>query len=64
MTADEVRENLRRACNAAGTQKAWAELHALSPAYVNDVLQGNRAPGQSILDALELEAAVVYRRRK
>ena len=64
MTAQEVRDALRRACNAAGTQKAWADMHDLSPAYVSDVIAGRRDPGQAILDALQLEAMVTYRKRR
>lgn len=61
MTVDQVRAKLRRECERAGGQAAWAEARDISPAYVSDVLQGRRGPGRMILDALGLERVVVYR---
>lgn len=51
---------LRKACMAAGGQSAWAEAHAMSPAYVSDVLNGRREPGAKILAALGLRKVVRY----
>lgn len=36
----------------------------VSPAYLSDVLNGNREPGPKILDALGIERVVSYRQRK
>jgi hypothetical protein len=57
----EVCRRLSAACKNAGSQKAFAEKHSLSPAYVCDVLNARREPGQSILDALGLVRVVRYR---
>lgn len=57
----EVHRRLAAACKKAGSQKAWAEAHGLSAAYVCDVLSARREPGQSILDALGLVRIVRYR---
>jgi hypothetical protein len=57
----EVCRRLSAACKNAGSQKAFAEKHNLSPAYVCDVLNARREPGQSILDALGLIRVVRYR---
>jgi hypothetical protein len=57
----EVCRRLSAACKAAGSQKAWAEKHGVSPAYVSDVINALRPPGQSILDALGLVRVVRYR---
>jgi DNA-binding transcriptional regulator YdaS (Cro superfamily) len=56
----EVCTRLRVACKAAGGQSAWAERHSLSPAYVSDVLNARRDPGDSILRALGLRRVVRY----
>lgn len=62
MDIEDVRNILRKACEAAGTQKAWAEANGVSPQYVNDVLQGFREPGEAILSALGIEKVTTYRR--
>lgn len=59
----EVHRRLVAACKKAGSQKAFAEKHGLSTAYVCDVLNSRREPGQSILDALGLVRVVRYRVR-
>ena len=64
MTIDDVRAMLRKSCDQAGTLRAWAKVHGLSPAYVSDVVRGNRAPGPSILKALGLHTDMVYRKTK
>lgn len=56
-------EALRDAVKKAGTQTAFAKQHQISIAYVNDVLQGRREPGDKILVALGLEKAVTYKRK-
>jgi hypothetical protein len=64
MTADDVRRLLQRACDDAGSQRAWALRHGVSVVYVNDVLGGNREPGPAILRAfgLEKERRTTYRK--
>jgi len=57
----EVCRRLSAACKAAGSQKAFADKHNVSAAYVCDVLNARREPGQSILDALGLVRVVRYR---
>ena len=64
MMLDQVRALLRRECDKAGNQAAWAKAHGVSPAYVSDVLVGRREPGDAILRALGLERVVTYRRTK
>lgn len=59
-TAAHVRSDLRDMVNAAGSQAAWAKKHGISPAYVNDVLKRNRAPGALILKAMKLTKVTVY----
>lgn len=60
---EQIQDELRKACEAAGSQKAWAKRHGVGTSYVCDVLMGRRGPGPSILDALGLELAG-YRRVK
>lgn len=54
LTQDDVRARLSRAIREAGSQRAFATLAGVSPAYVSDVVAGRRAPGASILAALDL----------
>lgn len=41
-------------------QKAWAKANGVSASYVNDVLQGHRAPGFKVLAALGFKALEFY----
>jgi len=43
---------LEKACETAGSQRAWSEANGLSPAFVNDVLQGKRGVTDRIAEAL------------
>lgn len=61
MTADDVREMLRRVIARAGSQKATALEAGCSYAFLNDVLHGRREPSGPLLDALGLERVVTYR---
>lgn len=62
MTADDVRKMLRKACDAAGSQKAWAEQAGVTPQYVQDVLSARREPAERICAALGVERVTTYRR--
>lgn len=62
MTEADVRELLRKACEAAGSDRAWALEHKLSAQYVGDVKNGKRSIGPAILKALGLSAVTTYRR--
>lgn len=52
---------LQKQVNAAGGQKEWAVKHGISTAYVNDVLQLRRLPGDKITKAMGLEKALMWR---
>jgi DNA-binding transcriptional regulator YdaS (Cro superfamily) len=52
MTDRELRTLLRAAIKAAGSQKAFAGLCGISPAYLTDILKGRRAMGPKILKQL------------
>jgi hypothetical protein len=62
-TADEVREMLREACEAAGGQTAWANANGLSQVTVSHTIIGYRMPGPIIADALGLEKIAAYRKK-
>lgn len=51
---------LRKACDAAGSQKAFAWKIGVTPAFVHRVLNANAAPSQVILDALGLKKVTRY----
>lgn len=59
-TEEEVRRHLRAECEEAGGQKAWAEKHGLSLAYVNAVLVRGQSIGDGIAKALGLRRVVMY----
>ena len=63
MMLDNVLALLRRRCDEAGGQAAWANANGVSAAYVCDVLHGRREPGDGILRPLGLEKVVTYRRK-
>lgn len=63
ITLIDVFGMLRKACRDAGGQSAWADLHGVSPAYVSDVLNARREPGEKILVALGLRKVVRYEAR-
>ena len=60
MTEDDVRKLLRKACDTAGSQQAWANANNVSAPYVSDVLCQRREPGPAILSALGLRAETLY----
>ena len=63
LNVDDVRAMMRQRIAEAGSQAQWAQTIKLSQAYISDALNGNREPGQSILDALNLVRVVAYRRK-
>ena len=59
-TPDHVREMMRLAIDKEGTQKAWADRHGVSQAYVSDVLLGRRDPSDAIAKVFGLEVVRRY----
>jgi hypothetical protein len=60
LSTEQVSELLRKACDHAGGQSAFADKHDLSKQYVNNVCNGQREPGQGIAEALGLQRRVVF----
>jgi DNA-binding transcriptional regulator YdaS (Cro superfamily) len=60
MTEHDVLTRLRAVVEAAGGQRAFAEKHGFTPAYVNDVLHGRRALADRICAAIGVRRTVVY----
>jgi DNA-binding transcriptional regulator YdaS (Cro superfamily) len=56
---DVVRE-LRRRCEAAGGQSAWAAEAGVASQYVSDVVRGRREPGPRIIAGLGLRREVRF----
>jgi len=59
----DPRAELDKAIKRLGSQTAVAEMAGVSIAYINDIKQGRRDPGKSVLDALGLEKVVTYKRK-
>ena len=55
MNEQQVRAMLIRECGKAGSQRAWAEAHSLSPSFISDVIHGRRALTIAVLQALRVE---------
>jgi hypothetical protein len=60
VTEREVLQMLRKACQDAGSQRAWAHAHEFSEAYVSDILSGRREITVSVANALGLLRTVAY----
>lgn len=58
--ADDLIAILRVRCQERGTQKDWAKDHGVSPAYVNDVLQGRREISDNFAALLGFERRVIF----
>lgn len=58
--ADDMIEVLRVRCRMRGSQKGWAKDHGVSPAYVNDVLQGRREISDNFAALLGFERRVIF----
>jgi hypothetical protein len=58
----DVFAELRRVCQDAGGQKAWAEAHGIAPQHLNDVLACRRDISPRVLAALGLVQVVRYAR--
>jgi transcriptional regulator with XRE-family HTH domain len=63
MTPSEFVAYLRSQVQQCGEQKKYAALLGISPAYLNDVLNGSREPGRKILDGAGFERVVSYKRK-
>jgi hypothetical protein len=66
MNVDQVRTALDKACDQAGSLRKWAKANKFSPAFVSDVIRGNRPPSETILAALgleKIERPVTYRKK-
>lgn len=61
--AADVLQALRTACDAAGSQKAWALANGFHPSFVTDVLKGRRDVTERLANALEYEFVQSYKRR-
>ena len=55
ITADDVRALLRKACENAGTQQAWADKHAFTSSFVSFVLLGRKKPSRKLCKILGIE---------
>ncbi len=60
LSAEEMRELLRRRVEAAGGQKACAAAIGVSPQYLGDCLKGRRDIGKSIATPLGYEPLTIY----
>lgn len=61
MNREQIVEKLYAMVEKVGSQAAVARELGVSPAYLNDILQGHRRPGKLILGALKLEAKTIYK---
>lgn len=61
-TLFDIYAEMRKMGRDAGSQRAWAAKHDVSPQYISDVLNGRKPPGPKILKPLGYRAITVYER--
>lgn len=64
LTADDVRDYMRRMVGEAGTQKEAAAILKISPAYFNDALRGKREISSELAERMGFEKVVVFVNRR
>jgi len=62
MTPQEFVAHLRQQAEVHG-QRRYAALLGVSPAYINNVINGAKEPGKKILDGAGFERVVTYKRK-
>jgi hypothetical protein len=62
MTRDEFTAYLKEQVKVYGSQLALARHCGVIPAYMSDILNGRREPGESVLRALGFRKVVRYER--
>jgi transcriptional regulator with XRE-family HTH domain len=62
MTRDALIAYLRGQVQVYGSQRALAHYCGVSAAYISDILNGRREPGESVLRALGFRKVVRYER--
>lgn len=58
-----VLERLNELIAQRGSQAEFSKHSGVSQMYICDVLKGRRSPGPLLLDAIGMEAIVIYRRK-
>ena len=61
-TEEQLKEYLKKRV-ATGSQKEFADMAGVTQQYLSDVLRGARPVGDRILEALNFERVVTYRRK-
>jgi hypothetical protein len=60
LSPDEMRAELRKAVERAGSQKAYAASIGISEQYLCDCLKGRRDIGKSIAEPLGYHPTTIY----
>lgn len=60
LTAEQVRERLRKACEEAGGQYPWSRLHGFGQPMVNLVINGRRGISDKMAAEIGLRRVVAY----
>jgi DNA-binding transcriptional regulator YdaS (Cro superfamily) len=64
MTEAEVLERVRQAVSEAGSIRAFAKQHGLTPSYVHDVLKGRRAVSERVAAIVGVQRVVTVEWRE
>lgn len=54
LTAAQVRERLREACNKAAGQYPWSRLNGLSQPFINQIINGKRPISDAVASKISL----------
>lgn len=55
MTEEELRKEIRKEYEKAGSYKAFADQIGISPSHVGDLVHGRRRAGKKVLKAMGLK---------
>ena len=60
---DPITELKKRLEKSRLSQRELAQVLAISPQFLSDILRGNRQPGDAVLNYLGLERRITYVRK-
>lgn len=63
ITQDKILELIKTEVERAGSQVALAVSIGITPAYLSDILNGNRNPSTKLLRHLGYKRVMMYRKR-
>ncbi len=63
MTADTIRDKLKNLAKEVGGQRELARRIGVSAPFLNDIILSKRHPSGKVLEFLQIERIVIYRKK-